>query len=70
MEAVDLAALYGEWLQELRNNSIPYVLVDSNEDTYRIIEDEDALEDIVNGNIASSTTVTLPGISCAGGVAL
>ena len=55
MEAVDLAALYGEWLQELRNNSIPYVLVDSNEDTYRIIEDEDALEDIVNGNIASST---------------
>ena len=55
MEAVDLAALYGEWLQELRNNSIPYVLVDSNEDTYRIIEDEDALEDIVNGSIASST---------------
>ena len=55
METVDLAALYRDWLQELRDASIPYLLVDSNGDTYPIIEDEDALDDIVNSRTASTT---------------
>jgi hypothetical protein len=56
VEMVDLTALYREWLQELRNRSIPYVLVDSNTNTYPIIEDEDALEDIVNGRMLWKTS--------------
>ena len=55
METIDLAALYRDWLQELRDASIPYLLVDSNGDTYPIIEEEDALDDIVNGRTASPT---------------
>jgi hypothetical protein len=55
METLDLTALYRDWLQELREASIPYLLVDSNGDTYPIIEDEDALDDIVNGRTASSS---------------
>jgi SAM-dependent methyltransferase len=47
LERVDLAALYRDWLQELRNNSISYLLVDSNTDAYPVIE-EDTLDDVVN----------------------
>jgi hypothetical protein len=57
LESIDLAALYKDWLQELRDNSIPYVLVDSTGDTFPIIEDEDALEDIVNGTPASNSNL-------------
>jgi hypothetical protein len=57
LETVDLAALYRDWLQELRDHSIPYVLVDSTGDTYPIIEDEDALEDIVNGTPDSNSNL-------------
>jgi SAM-dependent methyltransferase len=53
VETVDLAALYRDWLQELRTNSISYLLVDSTTNTYPVIE-EDALEDIVHSTIASS----------------
>jgi SAM-dependent methyltransferase len=64
VETVDLAALYRDWLQELRNNSISYLLVDSNTDAYPIIE-EDALDDVVNGTIASRTNGELSPASAA-----
>jgi hypothetical protein len=57
LESVDLAALYRDWLQELRDNSIPYVLVDSNKDSFPIIEDENVLEDIVNSRTTSNSNL-------------
>jgi hypothetical protein len=47
LEQVDLSALYDAWLQELRDNAIPYVLVDSTSDSYDII-DENGLMDILH----------------------
>jgi SAM-dependent methyltransferase len=48
LEGVDLLALYKAWCRELRDNDIPYVLLDSNDEGYPVIQDEERLEDIVN----------------------
>ena len=48
LERVNLVALYKAWCKELRDNNIPYVLVNSNDERYLVIENEERLEDIVN----------------------
>jgi SAM-dependent methyltransferase len=49
LEKVDLADVYGAWCAELRNRGVPYVLVDSSDDSYPIIEDEKRLPEILDG---------------------
>jgi 2-polyprenyl-3-methyl-5-hydroxy-6-metoxy-1,4-benzoquinol methylase len=46
---VDLVALYQHWCDELRNNQIPYTLLDSNSYDYSVV-DEDQLSVVVDGN--------------------
>lgn len=48
LEHVDLAALYAAWRQELRDHGIPYQLLNSEDDMYRPIVDEDSLPELVN----------------------
>lgn len=48
VERMDLVALYQAWCRELQARGVPYVLVDSTDDTYPIIEHEDRLPDLVN----------------------
>ena len=49
IERSDLLSLYRAWCAELRRRGVPYVIVDSSDDAYRIVEDEGRLPDIVNG---------------------
>lgn len=48
LEQVDLPGLYRAWCQELRNHHIPYLLIDSSNTSFMVIEDEERLPDILN----------------------
>lgn len=47
---IDVPGLYRAWCAELRDHAIPYVLVNSNDSTFAVIEDETRLEGIVTGD--------------------
>jgi hypothetical protein len=49
LEQVNLPDLYGAWCQELRNRHIPYVLLDSSDDSYRFINGEEQLRASLTG---------------------
>lgn len=50
LRQVNLVVLYRAWCRELRTQGIPYTLVDSSDDAYPIIEDEDRLPAILRSS--------------------
>lgn len=54
-EQVDLVALYQAWCRELEAYGIPYTLVDSSNSAYSIIESDDHLPAVVNGDNSGYT---------------
>ena len=67
LEEVDLLALYRDWCQELRDSHIPYLLVDSGDDNYPIIESEEALEAVVNGGEAGGESAAVSAVPAGAG---
>jgi SAM-dependent methyltransferase len=50
VEESDILAVYQSWIDELKSRDIPYVIVNSEEHGYDVIEDETDLDYLVNGD--------------------